>query len=129
MSALKFAAMARKHWAVWLPKKTAELKASGELLSESQAVGQMAMNRVLELVEQGMQRTQAEAEAIREVVLVQPEPPDEDDWEAKELAEMEAEFQEQARAERKIDQRYEAEYLKEELEAKRQPQSQQSTSE
>lgn len=129
MSAIKYAAMARKHWATWLPNKTAELKASGDWMGETVAAGQLAQNQVSELMQQGQQKHEAEETALNQYVLLTPEPPGEDDWEAKELAEMEAEFQAQVRAEQAIDAKYEAEYLKEEMAAQGQPQSRQSTSE
>ena len=99
-------------------------------MGETAAAGQLAQNQVSELMQQGQQKHEAEEMALNQYVLLTPEQPDEDDWEAKELAEMEAEFQEQVRAEQAIDAKYEAEYLKDQRQEQRQqqPQSQQSTS-
>jgi len=98
MSAQRYKSMARKHWAQWLPKKTAELKADGELDQALQTAGRAAFERVLELMQQGYQAHEAEEVALKEFVLLQPElDADEDDWEAKELRELEREYRRQMR--------------------------------
>ena len=92
MSVELFASKARKHWSEWLPKKTAELEASGQLKYEIHAAAMAAQERLLELMEQGFRHHEAEEVALKEFVLLPPEPLEDDDWEAKELAELEAEY-------------------------------------
>ena len=98
MSAQRFATMACKHWTQWLPKKVAALKESGELEAQLQATGKMAQERVLELMGQGFRAHEAEEVALKEFVLLNPEPDaDEDDWEEKELRELERQYQQSMR--------------------------------
>ena len=97
MSAQRYRTMARKHWAEWLPKKTAELKADGELEQALLTAGRAAFERELELMQQGYQAHEAEEVALKEFVLLPPEEPDEDDWEEKELRELERQYQRQMR--------------------------------
>jgi hypothetical protein len=106
MSAMKYAAMARKHWAEWLPKKTQELKDEGRWQSGTDAAGKLTEYHVQELMEQGFQRHEAEEVALKQRILLTPEPPDEDDEEERELAEMEREYQAQGRRERAMEEKW-----------------------
>ena len=82
MSVPKYRKMAREHWKVWLPQKVAELKADGQLEASLQVAAQNAQERVLELMGQGYQVHEAEEVALKEFVLLDPEPAPDDDWEA-----------------------------------------------
>lgn len=103
MSAALFASKARRHWAEWLPRKAAELKAAGQWEYEIHATAIAAQERLLELMEQGFRHHEAEEVALKEFVLLPPEPPEDDDWEAKELAELEAEYRRMMREPRDKD--------------------------
>ena len=103
MSAALFASRARKHWTEWLPKKVAELKATGQWEYELNATGRAAQERLLELMAQGYKHHEAEEVAMHEFVLLPPEEPDEDDWERKELAELEAQYRKMMREPRDPD--------------------------
>ena len=92
MSAMKYIAMARKHWKEWLPERVRELKEEGNLEQELMIAGMNAQDRVLELMQQGFKAHEAEEVALSEYILLPPEPPPEDDWEAEEIAEMEREY-------------------------------------
>ncbi|MCK0510169.1 hypothetical protein [Aromatoleum buckelii] len=81
--------MARKHWTEWLPNKVAELKEEGQWEISLQIAGKQAFEMVLELMQQGFQQHEAEEVALKEFVLLPPEPPDENDREAKETAALE----------------------------------------
>lgn len=80
MSAQRYQSLARKHWAEWLPNRVKQLKQEGQLEASLQTAGKNAAARVLELMEQGYQQHEAEEVALREFVLLAPEPEaDEDD--------------------------------------------------
>lgn len=87
MSAQTYEAMARKHWAKWLPQKVAELKASGELEQALQTAGKATQQMVLDLMAQGFQQHEAEEVALPQFVLLKPEPAANlAPWERKEMA-------------------------------------------
>lgn len=69
-----YAAMARKHWKKWLPKRTAALKAEGEFEASVQVAGRQARERVDELMARGYQLHEAEEVAFAEFILLRPEP-------------------------------------------------------
>ena len=93
MSAQQYATMARKHWAKWLPKKVAEMKASGELEQAVQTAGRMAQEEVVSLMEQGFQQHEAEEVALKQYVLLAPEPgANVEPWERAEEAKLEASY-------------------------------------
>ncbi len=98
----KYAAMAMKHWKTWLPNKVAELKAAGEFEAAIQAAAIAATSRVVELMQMGYQQHEAEEVALREFVLLAPEPEDEDDEEAIELARLDREYNEMMREQLRI---------------------------
>jgi hypothetical protein len=97
MDRATLAAMARKHWAIWLPQKTADLKAAKEFGEATQAAAVAAQRQIQELISQGYRAHEAEEVALKQFILLAPEHPDEDDWEAKELAEKEDRYQEMMR--------------------------------
>lgn len=98
MSAETYAAKARKHWTKWLPKMTAELKKADKFNAAVQTAGKNAHKTVLELMQQGFQQAEAEEVALAQYVLLKPEPDAGlTDWEAKGLAELEAQYQAQMR--------------------------------
>lgn len=90
-------AMARRHWTRHLPKKVAELRAEGMLEVALQMAANQAGDRITELMDQGYRLHEAEEVARIEFLLLAPEPVDEDDWEAEELAQLEREYQEMMR--------------------------------
>jgi hypothetical protein len=85
------AAKARKHWAVWLPERTRELKAAGTFSVETQKAAVRAQVQITQLMQNGYQAHEAEAMVLPQYILLEPE--DVDDEEAEELAEMEREYQ------------------------------------
>ncbi len=86
MSAQRYAAMARKHWEQWLPKRVANLKLEGEYQQAIQTAGKNAQESVLDLMSQGFQQHEAEEIALKEFVLLEPEPEaNEEPWEREEL--------------------------------------------
>ncbi|MBQ1764541.1 MAG: hypothetical protein IIZ92_16815, partial [Aquincola sp.] len=85
----QYAAMARKHWTKWLPKKTAELKEAGQFEAATMTAGRQARERVDELMQQGYQLHEAEEVARSEFLLLKPEPDaNEEPWERDELAQL-----------------------------------------
>ena len=93
MSAQTYEAMARKHWAKWLPQKVAELKASGQLEQALQTAGKATQQQVVELMGQGFQQHEAEEVALPQFVLLKPEPAANlEKWERKEMAEQESAY-------------------------------------
>ena len=95
MDRLTLASKARKHWTTWLPRKTAELKAEGAFEEAVQGAALAASRMIQDLQSQGYQEHEAEEVALRQFVLLPPEPPSEDDWETQDLAQKEAEYQSQ----------------------------------
>lgn len=91
-------AMARRHWTQYLPAKVAELKKQGRLEAALTVAARRASERIQELMAQGYQAHEAEEVARAEYLLLKPEPPPEDDWEARELAELERQYRAQMRA-------------------------------
>ena len=83
---------ARKHWAEWLPRKTAELKAAGTFAAQTQAAAVLAQKEIDRLMAMGYQEHEAQEVALPMFILLPPEP-DEDDAQERELASREAEFQ------------------------------------
>ena len=89
----EYVSKARKHWAKWLPEKTAALKASGDLEAALQIAANNCRDRVDELRAQGYQQHEAEEVALPEFILLKPEPAANlAPWERKELAAKEAEY-------------------------------------
>jgi len=91
MGAHELASKARKHWAQWLPKWTARLKADGTFSMATMRAGQAAQQRINDLMATGYRPHEAEEVALKEYILLDPEA--QDDWESEELAEKEAEYQ------------------------------------
>lgn len=87
---------ARKHWAEWLPRKTAELKATGMFAAATQAAAVMAQQEIEQLMAMGYQEHEAQEVALQKHVLLPPEPAEADEQD-RELAEREAEYQEMMR--------------------------------
>lgn len=50
MNMAQLAAKARKHWAEWLPEKTAELKAENQWATATVAAAEMAMAEARQLM-------------------------------------------------------------------------------
>jgi hypothetical protein len=79
--------LARKHWAKWLPKKVARLKAAGELNEAIQGAATAAAREI-----EG-HRHDAEEIALPMFILLKPEAgANEELWERRELAEMERQY-------------------------------------
>lgn len=73
MDRTTLAAMARAHWATYLPAKTAELKAQGTLNEEAQAAATLAQREIDDLMNQGFQEHEAAEVALPRYVLLPPE--------------------------------------------------------
>ncbi len=98
MATETFHAKAKKHWAEWLPERSEDLKAQGIWQSETRTAAINAQDRMMELIQQGYQPHEAEEVALKEFILLPPEPdaavpPDQ----AAELRAMEREYQEMMR--------------------------------
>ena len=94
MDKATLAAKARHHWKTWRPREAAALEAAGELNEATQGAAALAMDRISDLMRlHGYREHEATEVAMKEFILLAPEAPAEDDWEAAELAEMEAEYQ------------------------------------
>ncbi|WP_229509596.1 hypothetical protein [Massilia sp. CCM 8734] len=93
MNVATLAAKARKHWELWLPEKTEQLKLLGEWSEATQTAAIQAHRLIVELKTQGFQQHEAEEQALSLYILLTPEPAPTDDWEARELAELEREYQ------------------------------------
>lgn len=65
---------ARKHWAKWLPKKAAELKASGQWEVATQDAATEAMAEMQKLMQMGFQEHEAEEVVLQKLILLPPEP-------------------------------------------------------
>lgn len=84
---------ARKHWAKWLPEKTAQLKASGDLEAALQMAANLCRAEVDNLMAQGFQQHEAEEVALPQFALLKPETKANlEPWERAELAESEKRF-------------------------------------
>ena len=93
MSVEAMQAKARAHWSKWLPTKVAELKASGTLEETLRAAAIAAQRTIEDLMAQGYQMHEAEEVALKEHVLLKPEAgADVEDWEAKELADLDRQY-------------------------------------
>lgn len=88
---------ARHHWATWLPNKTEQLQADGEWIEATQAAAVQAHRLIVDLQQSGYQASEAEEIALNRYILLPAEPAPETDWEAQELAEMEAAYQNKMR--------------------------------
>ena len=90
----KYVAMARKHWAKWLPEKVASLKAAGDLESTAQVAARRCAEEGANLRAQGYQEFEAEEVALPMFILLKPEPKArETPAERKESAKLEAQYQ------------------------------------
>lgn len=93
MNRMALESLARKHWAKWLPKKVAQLKADNELGEAIQGAATRAEREIEELMKQGYQRHEAEEVALPMFILLKPEPDaNEEPWERAELAEKERQY-------------------------------------
>jgi hypothetical protein len=93
MDRASLAAKAREHWAKWLPEKTAELKASGELNEAIQVAATNAQRMISGLMAENYKEHEAEEMALARYILLKPEP-EPSDWESDEADEAEARYQE-----------------------------------
>lgn len=92
MDRTTLAIKARKHWERWLPDKVKALKEAGEYEQAIQAAARKAQAEISDLMAQGYQEHEAEEVALPQFILLKPEPP-KDDWESRELAKKEREYQ------------------------------------
>jgi hypothetical protein len=91
MSVPELKALARKHWTKYCPKMVRELKAERSLETALHGAAALAQDQIDHLMRQGYYEHEAREVALREFILLPEEP--EDDEQARELAEMEAEYQ------------------------------------
>jgi hypothetical protein len=92
MSVPELMTLTRKHWNKYLPNKVRELQESEELNEAIQGAAALAQAEIDRLMKAGYQEHEAREVALREFVLL-PEETDEDDEQARELADMEAAYQ------------------------------------
>jgi hypothetical protein len=92
MSIPELMTLTRKHWTKYLPNKVRELRARGELNEAIFGAANLAQTQIDHLMKQGYQEHEAREVALPMFILL-PEEQDEDDEQARELADMEAEYQ------------------------------------
>ncbi len=92
MSIQELTSLARKHWTKWLPEKVKALKAEGKLTEALNGAANLAQDQIEHLMAKGYQEHEAREVALPQFILLPPEENDEDDWESRELAEMEREY-------------------------------------
>ncbi|MBR1156280.1 hypothetical protein [Bradyrhizobium sp. JYMT SZCCT0428] len=93
MGRLERRSRALRHWKEFLPEKFKELQATGMLEAETNAAANMATDEIISLMQQGYQEHEAREVALPNYILLKPEPEDENDEQALELAQMEADYQ------------------------------------
>lgn len=94
MSVPELTALARKHWAQWLPEKTRELEAQGIFSAETQKAAVQAQAEISELMQSGYQEHEAREVVLPQYILLPPEDDAAvDEAEREELAELEADYQ------------------------------------
>jgi len=74
MTTEAWAAMARKHWKEYLPKKWKALQESGETQAAVMAAAQQAQAHKLQLMKAGFQEHEADEVVRAEYILLKPEP-------------------------------------------------------
>ena len=79
MLGLQYTGLALRHWSQWLPKMTQEMRDEGTLDHEAQMASKEAARQVADLMTQGMQKHEAEAIVLPQLILFKPEPQDEDE--------------------------------------------------
>jgi hypothetical protein len=86
--------LARKHWEEWLPEKVAELRAQGALTLALNAAANLAQDEIDHLMRNcGYQEHEAREVALRQFILLPPEPTADDDELEEELREKERQYQ------------------------------------
>lgn len=93
MATMTLQARAKRHWAEYLPEKTAELKAAGQWELATQAAALEAEREIDSLMALGYQLHEAEEVALAQFILLPAEENAEEE-EDEELAELEREYQE-----------------------------------
>lgn len=79
MLGLQYTGLAIRHWSEWLPKMTAELRAEGMLNHRAQLASKEAARQVADLMMAGMQKHEAEEMVLPDLILLKPEPEDEEE--------------------------------------------------
>jgi hypothetical protein len=74
MTTEAWAAMARKHWKEYLPKKWKELQERGETQAAVMAAAQQAQAHKMQLMRAGYQEHEADEVVRAEFILLKPEP-------------------------------------------------------
>ena len=77
MSITALEGKAHKHWATWLPTRTADLKAEGMWETALRRAAISAQERMDVLMKKGLRAHEAEDVALQEFILLDPEPMDE----------------------------------------------------
>lgn len=70
----KLAIKARNHWEKWLPKKTKDLKDTGDFYEALQIIAVYAHAEIAELMAHGYQQREAEAVTLPLYILLEPGP-------------------------------------------------------
>jgi hypothetical protein len=73
MSVPELKALARKHWAEWLPEKVRELKKEGRLDEALQGAAELAQKEINHLQERGYPDWAAREVALPQFILLKPE--------------------------------------------------------
>ena len=73
MDVTNLSARAIRHWAEFLPQKTADLKEAGTLEMRANQAAERAQAEIAALVQQGVPQTQAEELVLPEYVTLPPE--------------------------------------------------------
>ncbi|MCA0188943.1 MAG: hypothetical protein LCH90_23670 [Proteobacteria bacterium] len=65
---------AMRHWAEYLPEKTADLKEAGTFEFRARQAAERAVKEIQDLVRRGMSEDEAEEMVLPEYILLKPEP-------------------------------------------------------
>ena len=93
MSVQELKALARQHWAEWLPDKIKALKADGQLNEALHGAANLAQTEIEHLMKRGYSEQEAREVALPQFILLPPEVDGLDDELRAELEEMEREYQ------------------------------------
>ena len=70
----QLASQAMKHWAEFLPEKTADLKEAGTFEFRAKQAAERAVKEIQDLVQRGVAEDEAEEMVLPEYILLRPEP-------------------------------------------------------
>lgn len=79
MLGLQYTGLALRHWSQWLPEMTKELREEGMLNHRAQMASKETARQVALLMQQGMQKHEAEEMVLPATILFKPEPEADED--------------------------------------------------